>query len=360
MMQKIKPLLWIFFGVYFFVWGLAGCNNDARAEITKKHIKESYNLGDTKEDSTLNLTGTKFQILLTNEAYKNAKKNNFTWLDYGFELVNKEDGHPVRFGDTSQRFELHIEDKGFLYKKGKYRDWERSSKNHRVMAGNGRGSDKYLFAHGEKVWTTFSMWVPENWEPTRNNQTFFQFHSDKGPYPPVMYFKVNYKRGFSVQILTKDGMYVDGSDCGGSVKYKGGSVCNNTALIYEMANFVDAPKLLAGKWNDFVIYTHFSQKDNGEMRIWHNGKQIVNYKGKTLFPNYKGKKTYATVSYGIYEKVSNNYVGWKTLLATPSVVYYDEIWFKNKCADLELERLGYSCSALVDQTTEIKPRYVKE
>ena len=127
-----------------------------------------------------------------------------------------------------------------------------------------------------------------------------------------------------------------------------------------MANFVDAPKMLAGKWNDFVICTHFSQKDNGEMRIWHNGKQIVNYKGKTLFPNYKGKKVHATMTYGIYEKVSNNYVGWKTLKATPSVVYYDEIWVKNKCADLELERLGYSCSALVDQTTEIKPRYVKE
>ena len=258
------------------VLGLLWCSFST-AEITKKLIKDKYNLGDTKEDSTLNLTGTKFQILLTNQAYKNAVKNNFPWLQYGFKLVNKEDGHPVRFGDTSQRFELHIEDKGFLYKNGKYRDYERKYKNHRVMAGNGRGSDTYLYGHGEKVWTTFSIWVPENWEPTRATQTFFQFHSDKGPYPPVMYFKVNYKNGFSVQILTKDGIYVDGSDCGGSVKYKGGSVCNNTALIYEMAHFVDAPKLLADKWNDFVIYTHFSQKDNCEMRIWHNCKQIVNY-----------------------------------------------------------------------------------
>ena len=31
MMQKIKPLIWIFFAIYFFVWGLAGCNSEARA-----------------------------------------------------------------------------------------------------------------------------------------------------------------------------------------------------------------------------------------------------------------------------------------------------------------------------------------
>ena len=363
--SKIKGCLWIFFFVYIFAWGLGGCNT-AQAEITKKHINlnGNFNLGDTKKDSTLNLSGTKFKIHVSNEAYKNAKKNNFSWLDYGFNLVNKEDGHPVRFGDTSQRFELHIDDCGALYKKGKYRDCERKYKYHRLEAGTNDESWDYLFGHGDKRWFTFSLYLPADWKPTRATHTFFQFHSDKGPYPPVMYFKANKSNGFTVQIMTQDGMYDDrsGDACDGGVTFDEGSICNNSALKYQIEKFYQIDDLLAGKWNDFVIYSHFNQTDKGEMRIWLNGKQIVQYNGKTLFPNYKGKKVHATISYGIYEKIQEeeNHKTWDELRQLPSVHYYDEIWVKNKCKKLDLERLGYSCSALLDQTYSIVPKKVKE
>ena len=38
---------------------------------------------------------------------------------------------------------------------------------------------------------------------------------------------------------------------------------------------------------------------------------------------------------------------------TPTVMFYDEIWAKKKCKDLELERLGYSCENLESQSDDV-------
>ena len=102
------------------VLGLLICNNSfADANEIKKMMKksESYNLGIKKGDTTIN--GLKLKPLMNKEAYKNAVKNNYGWLDYGFNIVYAKDGEPVRWGDTAQRFELHIDDCGFIYKNGK-------------------------------------------------------------------------------------------------------------------------------------------------------------------------------------------------------------------------------------------------
>ena len=44
------------------------------------------------------------------------------------------------------------------------------------------------------------------------------------------------------------------------------------------------------------------------------------------------------------------------LRSIPSIVYHDEIWAKKECEQLDLERLGYSCSELKKQTHSIIPR----
>ena len=41
-------------------------------------------------------------------------KTNMVGLDYGYQIVHADDGAPVRWGDTAQRFELRIDDCGFL------------------------------------------------------------------------------------------------------------------------------------------------------------------------------------------------------------------------------------------------------
>ena len=40
----------------------------------------------------------------------------------------------------------------------------------------------------------------------------------------------------------------------------------------------------------------------------------------------------------------------------PTILYHDEIWAKKECEQLDLERLGYSCSELNKQTHSIIPR----
>lgn len=338
--------------------------NFSQAKITKKMLGGKYNMGVKKNDTTLNLDKTYFEIHVNKEAYKNAKKNKFGWLDYGYALVSKEDGHPVRYGNTSQRFELRIDDCGATYRKGVYRDCERKYKHHRIEAGTVDYSYDYLFGHGDKRWVTWSMWLPEDFRPTRAFQIFFQFHSDKGPYPPAMIFKINKNNGFHVDISTSEGMYEDksGDACDGSIKFEGGNWCDAVSLKYIIKKYYQIPKLLAGKWNDFVIYDHFNQKDKGEIRIWMNGKQIVHFKGKTLFDDFKGKKTHSTISYGVYEKIeeSENRLPLDELRKIPSVHYYDEIWVKNKCEKLDLERLGYSCDKLLEQKGSITPKAVRK
>ena len=44
---------------------------------------------------------------------------------------------------------------------------------------------------------------------------------------------------------------------------------------------------------------------------------------------------------------------------TPTIMFYDEIWAKKKCKDLQLNRLGYSCENLENQSDDsTKPYYV--
>ena len=43
----------------------------------------------------------------------------------------------------------------------------------------------------------------------------------------------------------------------------------------------------------------------------------------------------------------------KEMKETPTIMFYDEIWAKKKCKDLKLERLGYSCENLENQSDDI-------
>ena len=97
--------------------------------IMKKN--ENFNLGIKKDDTTVN--GLKLRINTEKESYMNAVKKKYGWLDYGYQIVHADDGAPVRWGDTAQRFELRIDDCGLLYKNGTYRDCVRDPKYHRFL-----------------------------------------------------------------------------------------------------------------------------------------------------------------------------------------------------------------------------------
>ena len=348
------------------VLSLLICNNSfADANEIKKMMKksESYNLGIKKGDTTIN--GLKLKPLMNKEAYKNAVKNNYGWLDYGFNIVYAKDGEPVRWGDTAQRFELHIDDCGFIYKNGKYRDCIRTPPKHRFEVGQGMNEKTSLgYSHKQEYWYTFSYYLPKNFEITRDGLTVFQFHSDQGPYPPIFNIRITNLLGMSVDIGTSEGAYNDDTNaCDGSVKFEV-NVCDEVILKWTIVKpKPNEIKKLAGKWTDFVIHAKWDnrpsdhKKNEGLFEVFMNGKKRVHYEGQTAWNIGK-----AVLQYGVYEKRITPRWGtiyrsftYEDLKSIPTIAYYDEVWAKKKCEQLDLERLGYSCKLLNEQSDEITP-----
>jgi len=94
-------------------------NSFANQEEIKKMVfkSESYNLGLNKKDTTIQ--GIKLKPITKIEAFKHSVKKNYGWTKYGIKIVKSSDGLPIRYGDTSIRFELRYDDCGFLYKMAK-------------------------------------------------------------------------------------------------------------------------------------------------------------------------------------------------------------------------------------------------
>lgn len=332
-------------------------------EIKKMLNSENYNLGIKKGDTTIN--GLKLKPVMNKEAYKNAVKKNYSWLDYGFNIVHEKDGEPVRWGDTAQRFELHIDDCGFIYKNSTYRDCIRNPSKHRFEVGQGYNDNSSLgYKHKQEFWYTFSYYLPENFEITRDALTVFQFHSDQGPYPPIFNINITNLLGLTVEIGSSAGAYNDDTNaCDGSVKFKV-NVCDSVQLKWTLIKPNPKEiKKLAGNWTDFVIHVKWDKrpsdhkKNEGFFEVFMNGKKYVHYEGQTAWNIGR-----AIVQYGIYEKrippkygtIYKNFT-LEDLKSIPTIAYYDEVWAMKKCEKLDLERLGYSCKLLNDQSDEVTP-----
>ena len=63
---------------------------------------------------------------------------------YGYEIVNKKDGHPVRAGDKSIRFELRNGDCG--EDPGKWSDCESLRQRHELSGKRFRGKSWYAYS----------------------------------------------------------------------------------------------------------------------------------------------------------------------------------------------------------------------
>ena len=103
----------------------------------KKFVKLSKDVG----------SGSKFYKSLTGKYYKK----------YGMEVVNKSDGHPVRSGEKSIRFELRAGDCG-KDKDGGWNDCKNGpfgSERYELLPNN---SDKDISFNGN-VWHTISWYI---------------------------------------------------------------------------------------------------------------------------------------------------------------------------------------------------------
>ena len=230
-------------------------------------------------------SGSKFMKSLTGSYYKK----------YGMQVVDKKDGHPVRAGEKSIRFEVRAGDCG-KDKSGGWNDCKKDRERHEL-------SGKYRVSKGER-WYAWSIYLPKDYINVFPISTMLaQFHQEK---KHVIWMFKNKRGGYWVE--------------NGVPNY---SVSTDLILSNEQ---------MLGKWNDILVNVNWTDKDDGFFKIWANDKLVYEYKGKTKSKGVKVyfklgiyrsyiSKWYEQVKYSSDEK----WVKYKNKKHPTQIVYYDEV-----------------------------------
>ena len=237
--------------------------------------------------------------------------------DYAFKIVNKSDGHPVRFGEQSIRFEVRRGDCGVS--PGGYNDCKNRSERHELKA-----EENYLKG---VTWHTFSLLLPKDFIIDGFDwNAMGQFHSD-GDGKPAFNWNVE-PDGYEVQRRT---------GCNLPKNKKKKCSTRNAENHYQTLIY---RKDLLGKWYDHIFEVKWSNKQDGYLKHWINGKLIYHYQGSNLTPGEN-----EGFQFGIYRGVTPS-----SPKKATHVAYYDEVRYaKKSCKKLKLEDLGYSCDELESQ-----------
>ena len=229
-------------------------------------------------------SGDKYQLSLE----KDFKK-------HGVQVVHKKDGHPVRAGKKSIRFEVKPGDCG-------YDEWWSDCKNDRErheLSGT-------RFGAGKK-WYAWSIYVPKDFPiiyPTKTMLGQF-YHSSVGP---IFGFQnQNPNRGIG------GGYHIekDFVDC-----VPEGSECSK---LYTVASDDD----MRGKWTDVLVHANWSFNQDGFFKTWINNELKFEYKGRTLF---KTKRPYVYLKFGIYRSFMSRWRNQNNIQDVPGqVLYFDEV-----------------------------------
>ena len=195
------------------------------------------------------------------------------YKDYGMQIVNKKDGHPVRSGEQSIRFELRHGDCG-KDKQGGWSDCKGDRERHEVSSheeGDRMSKGEYWFS-----WSVYFPKDHKNLYPLSNN--YGQFHQKSGQ--PVFMFK-ELRSGYTVVRTI------------GDIDYNEGKLVDN--------------KDMPGNWIDILINAKWSKKDDGFFKVWVNNKLKYDYKGPTK------TKMYVYEKFGIYSTGVTRYLNYKNL-----------------------------------------------
>ena len=195
------------------------------------------------------------------------------YKDYGMQVVNKKDGHPVRAGEKSIRFEVRSGDCG-KDRDGGWSDCKGDRERHEVSSheqGDRMSKGEYWFS-----WSVYFPKDHKNLYPLSNN--YGQFHQKNGQ--PVFMFK-ELRSGYTVVRTIGD-------------------------IDYDEGRLVDN-KDMPGNWIDILINAKWSKKDDGFFKVWVNDKLKYDYKGPTK------TKSYVYEKFGIYSTGVTRYLNYKNL-----------------------------------------------
>jgi len=286
-------------------------------------------------------------IKLPEDIFKGHKKgwtfsNNFdpkTHLtpDYAFKFVNKSDGHPVRLGEQSIRFELRRGDCG-VGPSG-YDDCTIWNK------GNGMSSERHelgsLKALKGVTWHTYSIFLSKPFPISGHAYEHISLGQMHG-YPnsnPSFKWDVDgetYQLRRRTACHLKEFLKKTGNSSSGQDSFK----CSLAMEGNHTENLINKKDLI-GKWHDIILNIKWSTKQDGYFKQWINGKLVYHYKGNSSKP----KGSINRFKFGIYRGPT-----YDTPKDSTHIVYYDELRYASKkCEKLGLEDLGYSCKKLEDQ-----------
>jgi len=206
-----------------------------------------------------------------NQLSKSLTGKNFK--DYGMQVVNKKDGHPVRAGEKSIRFEVRSGDCD-KDRDGGWSDCKGDRERHELSGG--KKADRMS---GGEHWFSWSVYFPKdhkNLYPLSNN--YGQFHQKDGP--PVFMFK-ELTSGYTVVRTIGDN-------------------------DYDERKLVDN-KDMPGNWIDILINAKWTKKDDGFFKVWVNDELKYDYKGPTKTKQYVYQK------FGIYSTGITRYLNYKNL-----------------------------------------------
>tara|TARA_B100000242_G_C43018700_1_gene473943 strand:- start:590 stop:1426 length:837 start_codon:yes stop_codon:yes gene_type:complete len=207
------------------------------------------------------------------------KKCSFNCGSYRAYRFLKESNGNQYIRLTSKVGQLSKFNKGQVYIKDRI---ELGTKSHKI-------SKNWSDLINKEIWWTFDIKLPEKIKKIHAKKiTFTQLktiekNSKKKQCHPGMPFRINYNHAHT-WIAVTDGF---------NKKLKRNDIFEN---------------ILTNYWTNFKIGYYFS-KNNGWVKVYKNGKIILNYEGNTIFDNYRNcnpvsdLETYVRI--GVYRETSN-------------------------------------------------------
>mgnify|MGYP001189546978 CR=1 FL=1 len=206
---------------------------------------------------------------------------------YSLKLVNSKDGHPVRSGNKSYRFEVRYGDCG---SKPGESDCKKDRQRTELQV-------KKLQKGKKDYWYSTSIYLPEDYQSVAPVRTTFAQLYEKG-WKPI--FMVTDRSGEWLEIGRMwSGEYVE---------MKKGIKIND----------------MKGKWTDILINVRYSRKEDGFMKVWINDKLILESLNIKTFTPYTNKG--AKLEWGIYQTGVSDWKRKHGEKPYPAmVVYFDEV-----------------------------------
>ena len=206
---------------------------------------------------------------------------------YSLTLANSKDGHPVRSGKKSYRFEVRLGDCG---KDSGHDDCKKDRQRTELQFKKHQMGKK-------DHWYSASIYLPENYQSVAPVRTTFAQLYEKGWKPILM---ITDRSGEWLEVGRMwSGEYVE---------------MKKAIRINDMR----------GKWTDVLINARYSREENGFMKVWINNKLILNAENiKNITPYTKRG---VGLDFGIYQTFVS---GWNREHGDKPypnmVVYFDEV-----------------------------------